>query len=198
MFGLSHDELVSLISFWGYPVLFLAMIIEGPIATITGAFLSSLGYFNFFVVYWLSVTGDVIGDVILYYIGYFGGRSFLEKLEKIFKIRKLIIRKLENQFKNVGARIVFSVKITTGLAFITFILAGAVRMPFKKFIYNSFLGGLVWSAFLVVVGYFFGYAAEKVSSYLEYAGIFIFVAVLLLMTILVIYRKRQTAETLCE
>lgn len=194
MLDLNNQELLHTITTYGYPVMFLLMIIEGPIATISAAFLASLGLFNPVVVYALSVLGDIVGDVILYWLGYHGGGKFLKKAEKFLKIKESLVKKLEHLFQTKGARIIFSVKSTTGLVYITFILAGATKMNFKKFLYYSFLGGLVWSALLVTLGYFFGQAAEQLSTYIKYAGIGIFVLAVASVFIINYMKKGKSQE----
>ncbi len=79
MFQHPSQELVHLLTFWGYPIMLLLMTLEGPIVTMVAAFLSSMGYFNIFAVFGLSVLGDVLGDIVLYFIGYFGGHRALLK-----------------------------------------------------------------------------------------------------------------------
>jgi membrane protein DedA with SNARE-associated domain len=172
------------------------MIVEGPIVTIIVAFLASLGYFNVFIVFLLSVAGDVIGDIILYYIGYFGGARILAKAEKFLKVSPATVEKLKQKFHENSEKIIFYVKSTTGLSYITFITAGTLKMRLLKFVKYSILGGLVWSSFLVVVGYFFGYAAEQISQYLKYAGYLIFAAAVIFFVGLVFYKKRQAKEIL--
>lgn len=197
MTHLSSQELLELITTWGYPAMFLLMVLEGPIATISAAFLASMGFFNPIAVYFLSVIGDIVGDVILYRLGYSGGKKFLEKAERFLKIKESLVNKLEQLFKTKGAKIIFSVKSTTGLVYITFILAGAVKMDFRKFLYYSLLGGLVWSALLVCLGYFFGYAAEQISAYIKYAGVGIFI--LAIASVFVInYMKKGKSKNIIE
>lgn len=174
-------------------MLFL-MIVEGPVATIIAAFLSSFGYFNVFAVFALSVSGDVIGDVILYSIGYFGGAPILARAEKFLKIKESVVEKLREKFRANGAKIIFYVKATTGLCWITFILAGTSRMKLSKFVKYSIMGGLVWSSFLVVVGYFFGYAAERISQYIKYAGYLIASGTVLFLIGLTLYKRRQAGK----
>ena len=176
--------------------MFLLMVLEGPIASMVGAFLASLGYFNVFVVFFLSVSGDFTGDIILYYMGYFGGRPLLMKVEKFLRVKESLVAKIEDLFKRKGEKIIFYVKATTGLCFVTFVLAGTVRMKLSKFAKFSLLGGLVWSAFLVTVGWFFGYAAEKISRYIEYAGVIIFVGVVIFFIGLTLYKRKQAQEIL--
>jgi len=190
----SSPEFIHSLRYWGYPAMFLIMVLEGPIASMAGAFLASLGYFNVFMVFLLSVSGDFTGDIILYYMGYFGGRPLLLKVEKFLRIKESVVARMEDLFKRKGGKIIFYVKATTGLCFVTFVLAGTVRMKLSKFAKFSLLGGLVWSAFLVTVGWFFGYAADKISQYIKYAGVIIFIGVVIFFIGLTLYKRKQAKE----
>lgn len=175
----------------------LLMIIEGPVVTIIASFLASMGYFNIFAVFGLSVLGDVLGDLILYSIGFYGGAKILPKVEKFLKISAATVEKLKQKFHENSGKIIFYVKSTTGLSYITFITAGSLRMKISKFVTFSILGGLVWSSFLVIIGYFFGYAADKISQYIKFAGVIIFIAVVIFFIGLNLYKRRQ-AKLLIE
>lgn len=194
MFQHPSQELIHLLSLWGYPVMLLLMILEGPIATIVSAFLASLGYFNVAIVFALSVIGDVVGDIILYYIGFFGGQKIIPKVQKFLGVKDTVLEKLKAQFHKNSERIIFYVKSTTGLSYIAFITAGTLRMRFAKFVKNSILGGFVWSGFLVAVGYFFGYAAERISRYIQYAGIFIFILAISTIVFINVYKKKRASK----
>ncbi|PIW93196.1 MAG: hypothetical protein COZ87_02700 [Candidatus Moranbacteria bacterium CG_4_8_14_3_um_filter_43_15] len=196
MFNHTSQEFIQLLPYWGYPLMLLLMTLEGPIITIISAFLASLGYFNIFIVFGLSVLGDVLGDIVLYFIGYFGGHKILLKAEKFLKIKESVIEKLREKFRQNGAKIIFYVKSTTGLCYITFILAGTTRMKLSKFVKYSILGGLFWSSFLVIVGYFFGYAAEQISEYIKYAGYIILTGAVMFFIGLTLYKKKQAKEIL--
>ncbi|MEA1926031.1 MAG: DedA family protein [Patescibacteria group bacterium] len=197
MFDLSSAELLNSISLWGYPLMLLFMILEGPIATMIAAYLASMGMFNVFIVFFLSMTGDVIGDVILYLIGFAGGRPTLLKAEKFLKIKHLIVEKIRCRFQKSGPRIIFYVKTTTGLCWITFLLAGAVKMNFKKFLFYSVLGGIVWSSSITATGFFFGFAAEQINQYIRFAGWIIFtgaIAAIIGMTVLKNINRKKFIE----
>ena len=196
MFNHTSQEFIQLLPYWGYPLMLLLMTLEGPIITIISAFLASLGYFNIFIVFGLSVLGDVLGNIVLYFIGYFGGHKILLKAEKFLKIKESVIEKLREKFRQNGAKIIFYVKSTTGLCYITFILAGTTRMKLSKFVKYSILGGLFWSSFLVIVGYFFGYAAEQISEYIKYAGYIILTGAVMFFIGLTLYKKKQAKEIL--
>ncbi len=192
----SSSHFIQLLPYWGYPLMFVFMTLEGPFATMISAFLASQGYFNVGIVFLLSVAGDVAGDIVLYYIGYFGGPHIIDKVQKFLKMKDATVEKLKNKFHQNSERLIFYVKSTTGLSYITFTLAGALRMRFYLFIKNSILGGFVWSTLLVMLGYFFGYAAERISQYIEYAGVAIFVAAIIAVIIIGIVKKKESQEVL--
>lgn len=194
--NLADPQILVYIKTIGYPTMLILMTVEGPIATILAAFAASLGFFNIFIVFGLSMLGDILGDIILYIIGYTGGAQILAKAERILKVKPEIVAKLEKLFLLHGKKTIFAVKSTTGLCWITFIAAGAVRMKFQEFLFGSFFGGIVWSSFLVAMGYFFGYAFEKINDYIKYAGIIIFAAAVSFYTILTVYKKYQSRRIL--
>jgi membrane protein DedA with SNARE-associated domain len=196
MFDLTSQQIVHLIHLWGYPLMFVLMFFEGPFATMIAAFLASQGYFNVGIVFALSVAGDVFGDMGLYYIGYHGGPRIITKAQNFLKISETTVSRLKDKFHQNSERLIFYVKSTTGLSYITFTLAGALRMKFSLFIKNSILGGMVWSSLLVIIGYFFGYAAEMFSRYIEYAGFAIFAMAVIAVFAIAMIKKRESREIL--
>ncbi|PIP26726.1 MAG: hypothetical protein CO140_03725 [Candidatus Moranbacteria bacterium CG_4_9_14_3_um_filter_40_7] len=192
----SDPQVLYYIKTFGYPSLFLIMIVEGPIITIIGAFLASLGFFNIWMIFLLSILGDIVGDIILYALGYFGGSLMLSRMEKLLKINFITMDKLRRLFTRHGQKTIFYVKSTTGLCWITFILAGTLKMEFQKFLRASFWGGIVWSGFLVISGFFFGYAFEKINDYLKYAGIIIFILAVFFVFFITFYKKSQSRKIL--
>jgi membrane protein DedA with SNARE-associated domain len=195
---LTDPQVLVYIKTIGYPTMFALMVLEGPIITILGAFLASLGFFNIFLVFFLSVLGDIVGDMLLYSLGFYGGPKILSRAEKILHIGPETLAKLENLFIQHGKKTVFSVKSTTGLCWITFIAAGTFKMRFRDFLFASFGGGIIWSTFLVVMGFFFGFAFEKINLYLKYAGLLIFLFAVSAYLIILFYKKRQTAKILAQ
>ena len=190
------QDFLHLLPYWGYPLMFVLMFFEGPFATMIAAFLASQGLFNIGIVFLLSVVRDVLGDIGLYHIGYYGGPKIIEKAQKFLKIKDATIETLKNKFHQNSERLIFYVKSTTGLSYITFTLAGALRMKFSKFLKNSILGGLVWSSLLVLLGYFFGYAAAQISQYIKYAGVAIFAAAIIAVIVIGLIKKRESRDIL--
>lgn len=174
------------------------MIIEGPVATIIAAMLASLGAFNVFVVLVLSVTGDMIGDIILYGLGYKYGLGFVRRVGKYMGITETRVLRMEKYFARHGGKTIFAVKSTTGLCWATFTAAGIVRMDFKKFVKYSFLGGIVWSGFLVAMGYFYGYLWKEIRDTIEWIGWAVAGLALASFVIITLYKKRKAKKILKE
>jgi membrane protein DedA with SNARE-associated domain len=184
MFNLEYQEILNNLQVWGYPLMFLLMTIEGPIATMAGAFLASLGFFNVFIVLILSIVGDLIADIIIYYFGFFSGKNSFQLNQK------KLIQKIKESFRKRGDNLFFLTKITIGLSLVTFSLAGASKFSFKKFLLFSLLGGVVWSSFIVVLGYFFGKMAEIIEEYIKFGGWIVFLIAVLTIIIIVIRQKK--------
>jgi len=160
--------------------------------------LASLGAFNVFIVLVLSVLGDIVGDVILYGLGYKFGMGFVRHAGKYMGITEKLVLKMEHYFKKHGGKTIFAVKSTTGLCWAAFVAAGIVKMDFKKFLKNSIYGGIIWSVFLVIMGYFYGYLWREIRDYIKWVGWAISILAIVTFVALTIYKKRQSAKMLKE
>ena len=141
---------------YGYWIVIPIMIIEGPIITLIMGFLASLGFFNIFAVIALGVVSDLVSDSIYYFSGYHGGPKVLEKLKLPSLRQNHGLQKLKQRFDDHPGKIFFSVKVLTGVAHTTFVLAGVTRVNYARMIRYALAGGIVWSAGLAALGYYFG------------------------------------------
>lgn len=141
-----------------YLGIFLGTIIEGPIIMAAVGFLVRLGHFNFLLAYILMILGDLAGDVAWYYAGYFGAKNFIEKFGRFFGVNERAMEKVKALFYRHHSNILFFSKVTMGfgLAVPILVTAGITKISIKKFIVLNFLGGFIWTAFLMILGYFFG------------------------------------------
>ncbi|NTV41085.1 MAG: DedA family protein [Candidatus Moranbacteria bacterium] len=183
---------------YGYWGMLPLMIIEGPVVTILAAMLASLGAFFWPFVLILSILGDTLGDVMLYVAGRKWGMGFVRNFGKYIGITEDLVAKLGRHFEKHGGKTIFAVKSTTGLCWATFTTAGIVKMDFKKFLRYSLLGGVVWSGFLVAMGYFYGYLWKSIKQYLSWVGWLVFAVVVISFIVITIYKKRQAKDFLTQ
>lgn len=181
---------------YGYWVMLPLMIIEGPIAAMFAAMFASLGVFNVWIVLGFSVIADLIGDFIFYGAGYKWGIGFVRGPGRYIGLTENLVLRIEKYFQKHGGKTIFIVKSTTGLCWATFVTAGIVKMNFKKFFKYSFLGGLVWSSFLVTMGYFYGYLWREIKQYISWIGWIIFAIALGSLIIITLYKRKKSQEFL--
>lgn len=190
------QQIFEFLRHYGYWAMLPMMIIEGPIATIIAAMLASLGAFAWPVVLLFSVAGDMIGDVILYGLGYRYGMGFVKRVGKYIGITESLVLRMESYFLKHGGKTIFAVKSTTGLCWAAFTAAGIVKMDFRKFLKYSFSGGLVWSGFLVAMGYFYGYLWREIKQYISWIGWAIAGVAVISFILITLYKNHQSRKLL--
>jgi membrane protein DedA with SNARE-associated domain len=179
---------------YGYFAMLPLMIIEGPVVTIIAAMLASLGAFSWPIVLLFSILGDIFGDMLLYGAGYKWGMGFVHGFGKYMGITEALVLKMQKYFEKHGGKTIFAVKSTTGLCWATFVAAGIVKMDFKKFVEYSFLGGVVWSGFLVAMGYFYGFLWRDLKQYISWVGWIIFAVAAVSFIGITLYKKKQLKQ----
>ncbi|TSC82450.1 MAG: hypothetical protein G01um101420_283 [Parcubacteria group bacterium Gr01-1014_20] len=141
-----------------YWVILPVTVFEGPIAMVVCGFLLKLGYFSLVPVYFVLLLGDLVGDFFWYGVGYYGARPIVHRYGHFISLNDKMLEKIEDVFKKNQNKILFISKITMGLGFalVTLITAGAIRVPLKKYAAINIVGGFIWTAFLLSLGYWFG------------------------------------------
>lgn len=192
------QQIFHFLSQYGYWLMLPLMIIEGPIATIIAATLAALGAFNVYIVLIFSIAGDMLGDIILYGLGYKYGLGFVRHAGKYIGITENLVNRMEKYFEHHGGKTIFIVKSTTGLCWATFTAAGIVKMDFKKFVKYSFLGGIVWSSFLVIMGYFYGYLWREISKNIKWIGWAVAGIAVVTYAVITLYKNWKAKKLLAE
>ncbi len=150
-----------------YIFIFILMVVEGPIVTYIAAFASSLGLLNIYIIFLLASLGNIMGDIILYYIGKFGKQGIIEKYFKKRRLKKSLIKKIEYSLKNHTGKTLAFVKTVPPFAVPSLIMAGIVDVPIEKFLLYSIpvsaLSGLVFS----VLGFYTGEAYKNFAIYFK-------------------------------
>lgn len=154
---------VNLISDFGYFGMFLGMILEAVIIIIpselilaTGGILAGQGIFSFFGAFIIGLLGSVFCAIIIYFMGYFGGKGFAKKYGKYFFMKDEEIEKSDSWFNKYGliaACIGRNVPIVRTLVSLPI---GIARLSFKKFLIYTILGSIPWTFVFVYFGYALG------------------------------------------
>ncbi|TCW75493.1 hypothetical protein C5O80_37515 [Burkholderia sp. SRS-46] len=175
----SLDWLASIIASYGYVALFLASVIEGPIATVIGAFLASQGLLHVGVVYAIAVSGDLVGDLLCYGVGRSGRLPGLRWHAVSGARQQQRFAMLKTRFHAHAGSTLLAGKLTHAAGFLVLLAAGAARIPMARFLWFNLLGTLPKTALFVLIGYFAGAAYHRIDAYLWIASCAVFVLIFL-------------------
>jgi membrane protein DedA with SNARE-associated domain len=180
-----------------YLVYFLIIILacaEGPMLSVLCGILIKAGLFDFLPVYFALMFGDLIGDTIWYEIGRHLGHPFIARFGKYFGITEEKVTRATEIFHKHKNRILLISKITNGfgLALVTLVTAGMVRIPFGRYITLNLIGQFVWTGILISAGYFFGNFYAQIERFMGKANAVIIVAVAAVI-VFYLYKYIRTA-----
>ena len=137
----------------------LLMAIESCNITITSeavlpfaGYIVSKGEMNFHVAAFASAIGCVLGSLPSYYIGYFGGRTFVEKYGKYFLVSKKDLEEADKWVEKYGDWAFFLCRMLPVVRTFISLPAGILRAKKRFFFTFTFLGSLVWSYLLIYAG----------------------------------------------
>lgn len=178
---MSPDQIISLVVAYKYLILFPAAILEGHVVSLIVGFLARGGYLNPYIAGSIIAAGNITGDVIIYWLGYHKGESFVQKWGKYFGITKVTIERSKNLFQTHHGKILFFTKLTNGFGLQIAILftAGLSRVPFYTYMFWNVLGEIIWTSTLIALGYIFGHLYMLVETTISRIGILVFILLLI-------------------
>lgn len=156
---------LSLTATLKYGLIFVGVIVEGPILMVATGFFWSLGVLELLPLFITLVSGDIIGDTVWYFVGYYFAEPFVLKYGKWFSITPELFAKGKDLFTRYHEKILFISKITIGfgMAVVTLLVAGASRMSFKRYLVINVIGEIILVGVLLSLGYLFG----ELYNYIE-------------------------------
>jgi len=153
------EYIVAFIQSTGYISVFILMMLESMVAPVPSeavmpfaGFLIESGQFTFAGVIFFSTLGSIVGSLISYYIGYFGGRPLVEKFGKYLLLDKHHLDLTEKFFSKKGDITIFICRFIPVIRHLISIPAGMGKMNVLKFSIYTILGAGLWNAFLTYVG----------------------------------------------
>lgn len=179
LFFESAQGTLAFLQLHGYPIMLVLMIVEGPLVTTVAAFAASLGVFNIYMVCFLSILGNIIGDVMVFVIGRYGRRAVVDRYRGFVRIKSATIRKMEAFLRKQPGKTIAVIKVTPSLPVPGLMLAGALRLRFRTFMFYSSVVSIAYSLFFAVLGYYFGMVSGKFWLYFkrsEYVVVFLLLA----------------------
>ncbi len=147
------------------------MLIEGPFVTTAAAFAAALGHLNISAVLALAFIGDLVSDIAFYVIGFWGRAAVVERYGKWVGATKEQLLGVEEHFQKHGVKELVAMKFLPMLSTIGLATAGALRMPFRKFLITVTLVIIPRTLFFGAIGFYFGHIYDQIARYLQNAQI---------------------------
>ncbi|HEY6216189.1 MAG TPA: DedA family protein [Pyrinomonadaceae bacterium] len=155
---LSHF-IVATISALGYGGIVLLMAIESACIPLPSeiimpfsGYLVSTGELNLWGVATAGAIGCVLGSLVAYWVGMYGGRPFIEKYGRYILLSRHDLDIADRWFAKYGEVIVFVSRLLPAIRTFIAFPAGVARMNLTRFVIYTFAGSLPWCLALAYVG----------------------------------------------
>ena len=181
----------------GYPTAGLGILIEsagvpfpGEALLLAAAAWAATRHHSLALVILFGFVGATAGADLGYYLGHRGGRPFVERFGRIFRIRPEHIAHAEMFFARHGDKAILLSRFILGLRTWGSMLAGMARMPFWRFQIYSALGGLAWAGIIGIAGYVVGSNLSLIGSVIQDVGLGSLALVILAIVIALLAGRR--------
>jgi len=111
-----------------------------------------------------ATAGSVLGALILYALGRWGGRAVVLRYGRVLRVTEHDLDRAEGWFDKYGDAVVFFARMVPLARSVVSIPAGMLEMPVLRFTFLTTLGSALWNTLLVGAGWFLGANWERVSA----------------------------------
>jgi membrane protein DedA with SNARE-associated domain len=167
--------------------------LPGEIALVSAALLAATGVTSPWGVAIAASFGAIVGDSIGFAIGRRGGRPLLERFGRRFPkhFGPPHLARAEEVFRKWGVWAVFFGRFVALLRILAGPLAGALHVPYRKFLVANAAGGIIWASGTTVIIYYAGRTAEKYLQGFSWIALVVAVAFGIATTL---YLRRRAAK----
>ena len=183
----------------GYPAAGLGILIEsagipfpGETLLLAAAAWAAARDHSIVLVILFGFIGATAGADVGYFLGFRGGRPFVERFGSAFRIRPEHIASAELFFARHGDRAILAARFVLGLRTWGSMLAGMSHMPFWRFQFFSALGGFVWALLIGLAGYFLGSNLQLIETIIRALGLGGLLVVSAIVVIALVARRRAS------
>jgi membrane protein DedA with SNARE-associated domain len=126
-----------------------------------------------------GAVGNVLGSLVAYYVGVWGGRPFAERYGRYFLVSQHDLELADRWFMKHGEAAVLIGRLLPVVRTFISLPAGIARMDVKKFVLYSFVGALPFCYALAYVGLKMGEHWNQLREHFHHADVVIGLAIAL-------------------
>lgn len=187
--------IITIISVSGYLGITALMLLESACLPIPSeiimpfsGYLVTTGRFSLLLVIIFGTIGNLVGSIIAYGVGVYGGRPFIEKYGKYILIKREELDKAQRFFDKYGNSSIFFSRLLPIIRTFISLPAGIAKMRFWRFCIYTLIGSLFWSALLAYLGIFLGENWKSIEIYFRKFD-WLIIILLIILVIYFIYKK---------
>lgn len=155
--------IIQYIDIWGYAAIVVGMAMESACLPVPSelifafaGYLVFLGRMDFATAVAAGVVGGLLGSVVSYTIGYYGGRPLVEKYGRYVFLSDQHVSAAQRWFDRYGIKATFFARLLPVVRTFISLPAGFARVPFGKFVLYTILGSIPWTIALIYAGMLLG------------------------------------------
>lgn len=156
----------------------LTNIPSSQIIYLTLGYIINIKDFNFYIAILLGTLGNVLGNLVLYFLILRNSDFLNSKLYKILGPNTEILNKYKDYFKNKYWGWLILGKMTPSLKVLVPIICGLSEIPLKRTLVIFTVGSLVWASAVTYLGYYFGKQADLLEFYALVFAVYLFVGLI--------------------
>jgi undecaprenyl-diphosphatase len=173
---------------------FIGFVAPGETAVIVGGLVAGQGKISLLALIAIVWACAVLGDVTSYELGRHLGRGWLLKHGARLKITDERLDQVESFFDKRGGATILIGRFLGFVRPIAPFIAGASKMPFRRFLPYDVLAAGAWSTTFCVLGFLFWRSIDKLTTYVS-RGLFAFgTLVVVIAAIVALIRLRRDPE----
>jgi membrane protein DedA with SNARE-associated domain/membrane-associated phospholipid phosphatase len=167
---------------------FVGLVAPGETAVLVGGVVAAQGEIDLMILIALVWACAVAGDLTSYTLGRRLGRQFLVRHGPRVKITEERLETVEVFFAKYGGATIFIGRFLGLVRALAPFIAGASRMPLRRFLPYDVLGAGLWATTFCVLGYVFWRSLDRVTQYVG-RGVFL-LGTLIALVVAVMFVRR--------
>lgn len=169
--------------------LFIGFVLPGETAAVLGGVAAKFGHVSLGGVLAVVIGAAIVGDSVGYEVGRVLGPRVIA--HRYLDGRRERLESAQQFLARRGGMAVFLGRWVAFFRAVMPALAGTARMPYRRFLVFNALGGIVWGAVVVALGYAAGASYKSIEGYLgQGSAALVAVVVVLALAIWAIRRHR--------
>jgi membrane protein DedA with SNARE-associated domain len=176
---------------WSYLLIALAVVFEGPVATLLSATAASTGLLNPALVFLAVMAGNLVGDTFWYSLGRLGNPEWFPHYGRRLGITQERLNQFQDSLHLRAPKFIFLTKLSSSLIIPALIATGLGRVSWRRWLPFLVAAEAIKSVCLVLIGYFSGEAIMQIEEAIKFLPL----VALPLLLLLLLPRLRRAAAT---